>query len=67
MPGKQQIEFVIKPDGNVEERVSGVGGPACEALTGGIERALGEVSDRERTTEFYDTSQDSGETVKTSE
>jgi hypothetical protein len=47
------MEFVIRADGTVEERVTGVSGPNCEALTGDIESALGEVTHRERTGEFF--------------
>lgn len=53
MPGKQEIEFVIKADGTVEERVIGVNGPDCEKITASIEDALGVVTKRERTSTFY--------------
>ena len=51
--GRQQIEFLIRPDGTVEERVLGVAGPDCEKMTEDIERALGEVIKRERTGDYY--------------
>ena len=35
--GKQEIEFIIRPDGTVEERVLGVSGPDCEIITEDIE------------------------------
>lgn len=66
MPAKQEIEFVIKPDGTVEERVIGVSGPDCEKVTETIEQALGEVVKRERTSDYYNESQSTGETVSTS-
>ncbi|MGF1505330.1 MAG: DUF2997 domain-containing protein [Chloroflexi bacterium] len=53
MAGKQEIEFVIKPDGTVEEKVIGVSGPDCEKITADIEKALGEVIDRERTSDYF--------------
>ncbi len=53
MPSKQEIEFVIKPDGTVEETVIGVNGPDCEAITKDIEQALGRVTDRKRTGDFF--------------
>jgi len=53
MAGKQQIEFVIRPDGSVEERVTGFSGPDCEQATSAIEKALGEVTRREHTGDFY--------------
>ena len=62
---KQEIEFVIKPDGTVEERVTGVSGPDCEKVTEAIERALGDVTKRDRTSDYYDESQSSGQSVST--
>ncbi len=53
MADQQQIEFVIRPDGTVEEKVIGVVGPECEAITSGIEQALGKVVDREHTAAYY--------------
>jgi hypothetical protein len=64
MSERQEIEFIVKPDGTVEERVRGVSGPDCEKLTAAIEQALGEVERRERTTEYFNTTS-SGETVTT--
>lgn len=62
---RQQIEFVIRPDGSVEERVSGVAGPECVELTRGIEDALGQVTRREPTGEFFNESETTGDTVTT--
>lgn len=56
MPGRQQIEFVIKADGTVEEKVTGINGPDCEQVTEAIESALGEVARRERTGDYYNES-----------
>jgi hypothetical protein len=63
MSGKQEIEFIIKPDGTVEEHVIGVQGPECEQITADIERALGEVEKRERTSDYYRSKQGAGDTV----
>ncbi|MBN1430083.1 MAG: DUF2997 domain-containing protein [Anaerolineae bacterium] len=65
MSKKQEIEFVIKPDGTVEERVTGVAGPACEKITEDIERALGDIVSRDHSTDYYDQSQGADETVPT--
>ena len=62
MPGKKQIEYVIKPDGTVEERVSGIDGPDCEKVTEAIEKALGEVVEREHTSDYYESGQSTGDT-----
>lgn len=53
MPERQEMEFVIRADGTVEERVSGVTGPNCEDLTKGLEGALGDVVHREHTGEYF--------------
>ena len=49
----QRIEFTIRPDGTVEEKVSGVQGPECEDVTRAIENALGKVAERKHTASFY--------------
>jgi hypothetical protein len=54
---RQQIEIVIKPDGTVEEQVSGIVGPDCESLTESFEKALGIVVEREKKAEFYNKAQ----------
>ncbi len=62
----QEIEFIIKADGSVEETVRGMSGPACEAVTKGIEEALGRVENREKTSDYYKESSHSGDYVSTS-
>jgi len=54
MEGKQ-IEFIIRPDGSVEELVSGIQGPECEAITRAIEEALGNIAERKRTPSYFGT------------
>jgi hypothetical protein len=54
---KQQVELIIKPDGTVEESVSGVSGPDCELLTESFEKALGVVTKREKKAEYYNEAQ----------
>jgi hypothetical protein len=65
MPTRQEIEIVIKPDGTVEERVTGMAGSSCEKVTESIERALGDVIKREHTPDYYNQSQGTDETVTT--
>ncbi len=65
MSKRQEIEIVIKPDGTVEEKVTGVAGAACEKATEAIERALGDVVKREHTPDYYDQSQGTDETLTT--
>lgn len=49
----QEIDVVIRPDGQVEVRVRGVNGPGCLAATRELEAALGgRVLSREHTDEL---------------
>lgn len=50
----QELEFIIYPDGRVEEKVLGVKGADCQALTREINKALGEVYETEATSEMYE-------------
>ena len=47
------IRFRIRQDGVVEEKVEGVYGDSCERLTKEIEKALGDISRRIHTTDYY--------------
>ena len=47
------ISFRIRPDGRVEELVSGISGSGCEQLTERIEARLGSVQQRQPTSEAY--------------
>jgi hypothetical protein len=49
---KERIEYTIRPDGTVEERVEGIAGPRCELVTEGFEESLGEVTERVYTAEY---------------
>jgi len=62
---KQEIEFIIKPDGTVEERVTGVSGPECEQITRAIEEALGDVARRDRTSDYFGQSHGTDQSVNT--
>merc|ERR1712127_392950 len=50
----QELEFIIYPDGRVEERVLGVKGADCQKLTLKIEQELGEVYHTEAATEMFE-------------
>ena len=50
---KREMKINIGPDGKVTIEVMGVGGPECMEFSEFLEQELGEVVDRERTTEFY--------------
>lgn len=49
----ETLEFIIYPDGRVSEKVTGVQGVDCMALTDEIENQLGRVLNREATAEQF--------------
>tara|TARA_B100001113_G_C20972272_1_gene562358 strand:- start:92 stop:373 length:282 start_codon:yes stop_codon:yes gene_type:complete len=50
------IRFLFSPDGRtITEQVEGVKGNQCEVITGSIEDALGVVTKRKPTMDFYNT------------
>ena len=51
----QELEIVIKPDGEVEVKVKGVKGERCLDITKQLEQLLGgEIVDRRHTDEYYE-------------
>ena len=52
---KQEIIVTIGPSGETTVEVHGVPGAACEKATQDIEHALGTVTARKRTAEYYRT------------
>ncbi|MBI2298195.1 MAG: DUF2997 domain-containing protein [Armatimonadetes bacterium] len=61
--GKQRIEFIIRPDGSVEERPQGFTGEACEEVTRRLEQTLGVITHREPTAERYQNADDQDQTI----
>ena len=53
MADKTELEITIGPDGVVRIVTHGLKGQACLAETKDLEKALGEVKQREKTREFY--------------
>ncbi len=49
----ETLEFIIYPDGRVEERVTGIIGSSCAEVTAAIEAKLGIVAHRELTSENF--------------
>lgn len=49
----ETLEFIIHPDGRVEERVTGITGNSCAEITAAIEAKLGIVACRELTSENF--------------
>ncbi len=49
----ETLEFVIYPDGRVQEKVTGIVGASCAEVTAALEVELGQVLTSEQTSEFY--------------
>lgn len=49
----ETLEFIIYPDGRVQEKVTGIMGKSCEEVTRAIEEELGIVVSQERTGDYY--------------
>ncbi len=49
----ETLEFVIYPDGRVQEKVTGIIGASCSEVTAAIEAQLGLVLQQQPTSEFF--------------
>lgn len=49
----ETLEFVIYPDGRVEEKVTGIKGASCAEVTAAIEAQLGRVLSTEQTSDYF--------------
>lgn len=49
----ETLEFVIYPDGRVQETVTGIVGISCAEVTAAIEAQLGHVLTQEVTSEYF--------------
>jgi hypothetical protein len=49
----ETLEFIIYPDGRVQEKVTGVVGASCAEVTAAIEAQLGRVLSQETTSEYF--------------
>ncbi|MEZ0229430.1 MAG: DUF2997 domain-containing protein [Planctomycetota bacterium] len=50
---KNELEFSIDDDGKISIKVIGAEGKECLEMTKAIEEALGIVTDRQKTADFY--------------
>ena len=53
MAEKIEIELVFTPEGEVRMKTRGLKGKTCMEETESLEKAIGTVKDREKTSEFY--------------
>jgi hypothetical protein len=49
----ETLEFIIYPDGRVQEKVTGVVGRSCTVVTAAIEAELGHVVSQSQTAEYF--------------
>lgn len=49
----ETLEFIIYPDGRVQEKVTGIVGASCAEVTAAIEAQLGRVLNQEATSEYF--------------
>lgn len=49
----ETLEFIIYPDGRVQEKVTGIVGASCAEVTAAIEAQLGQVLNQEKTSEHF--------------
>ena len=49
----ETLEFIIYPDGRVQEKVTGIIGASCAEVTAAIEAQLGVVLTHQPTSEFF--------------
>ena len=49
----ETLEFIIYPDGRVQEKVTGIVGYSCQEVTAAIEAQLGRVISQEKTSEYF--------------
>jgi Protein of unknown function (DUF2997) len=49
----ETLEFIIHPDGRVQEKVTGVVGQSCTVVTAAIESELGDVVSQTQTAEYF--------------
>jgi hypothetical protein len=52
----ETLEFIIYPDGRVQEKVTGIVGVSCAEVTAAIEAQLGRVISQEPTSEYFNQS-----------
>jgi Protein of unknown function (DUF2997) len=61
----ETLEFIIYPDGRVQEKVTGIIGASCTEVTAAIEAQLGRVLSNEPTSEFFATNSQQNTVVNT--
>ncbi|MBD2485385.1 DUF2997 domain-containing protein [Planktothrix sp. FACHB-1365] len=61
----ETLEFIIYPDGRVQEKVTGIVGASCAEVTAALEAELGIVLTQETTSEYYAHTQQQSDSATT--
>ncbi|MBD2136679.1 DUF2997 domain-containing protein [Anabaena sp. FACHB-1237] len=61
----ETLEFIIFPDGRVQEKVTGIIGKSCAEVTAAIEAQLGHVVNQQPTSEFFAENTQTSDVVNT--
>ncbi|PZV16619.1 MAG: hypothetical protein DCF22_04955 [Leptolyngbya sp.] len=61
----ETLEFIIYPNGRVQETVTGIVGASCAEVTAAIEAQLGQVLSQEATSEYFAQQIEQSATVNT--
>ena len=59
----ETLEFIIYPDGRVQEKVTGIVGMSCAQVTAAIEAQLGIVLQQESTSEYFAQTIQAGQSI----
>lgn len=62
----ETLEFIIYPDGRVEEKVSGIKGHSCAQVTEALEEQLGTVLHQRQTADYFSATTQQDSTVSQS-
>ena len=60
---KKEVEFIIKPDGNVEFTIKGAKGTQCLPIAE-LFKVLGKTETEEATAEFYEKEEENNVTIR---
>jgi hypothetical protein len=54
MPGKEELEITISPEGQIKVHIKGIKGKKCSDLMKKLEKELGFISEQKYTSEYYE-------------
>jgi hypothetical protein len=54
MPGKEELEITISPEGQIKVHIKGIKGKKCAELMNRLGHELGFISEQRYTSEYYE-------------